>query len=97
MSEVLFDPDKVMYEYNTGEMVVFDQHTGSYAYLKNPWWKQTKPTAIISHAEFESKHGELAHAMHDYNDTHCAECGKYRPGDERVRAGMKCGFCAYGG
>ena len=26
----------------------------------------------------------------------CPECGQVRAGDERVRAGMKCGFCAYG-
>lgn len=26
----------------------------------------------------------------------CPECGKPRPGDERVGAGMKCYFCAYG-
>jgi len=25
----------------------------------------------------------------------CPECGEDRPDDERVRAGMKCGFCAY--
>ncbi len=27
----------------------------------------------------------------------CPECGKERPGDERVAAGMKCGICAYAG
>lgn len=26
----------------------------------------------------------------------CPECGQVRPGDERVKAGMKCGFCALG-
>lgn len=26
----------------------------------------------------------------------CIECGEYRPDDERVKAGMKCGYCAYG-
>jgi len=25
----------------------------------------------------------------------CPECGVVRPGDERVKAGMKCGFCSY--
>lgn len=25
----------------------------------------------------------------------CPECCQPRPGDERVKAGMKCGFCAY--
>ena len=25
----------------------------------------------------------------------CQECGQHRPGDDRVKAGMKCGFCAY--
>lgn len=24
----------------------------------------------------------------------CPECGQVRPGDERVKAGMKCGICA---
>ena len=27
----------------------------------------------------------------------CGECGEPRPDDDRVKAGMKCGFCAYGG
>lgn len=26
----------------------------------------------------------------------CPECGEFRPDDDRVQAGMKCGFCAYG-
>jgi len=26
----------------------------------------------------------------------CPECGEERPDDERVRAGIKCGRCAYG-
>ena len=26
----------------------------------------------------------------------CPECGEHRPGDARVKAGMKCGLCAYG-
>ena len=26
----------------------------------------------------------------------CGECGEERPDDDRVKAGMKCGFCAYG-
>ena len=26
----------------------------------------------------------------------CPECGEERPDDDRVKAGMKCGFCAYG-
>lgn len=25
----------------------------------------------------------------------CPECEEHRPEDERVKAGMKCGFCAY--
>ena len=25
----------------------------------------------------------------------CPECGNHRPGDARVKAGMKCGLCAY--
>jgi hypothetical protein len=27
----------------------------------------------------------------------CLECGKIRPDDDRVKAGMKCSYCAYGG
>ncbi len=27
---------------------------------------------------------------------HCGECGEERPDDDRVKAGMKCGLCAYG-
>jgi len=26
----------------------------------------------------------------------CLECGELRPDDERVKAGMKCSYCAYG-
>lgn len=26
----------------------------------------------------------------------CGECGEERTDDDRVKAGMKCGFCAYG-
>jgi len=26
----------------------------------------------------------------------CPECGEYRPDDDRVKNGMKCGQCAYG-
>lgn len=26
----------------------------------------------------------------------CPECGQCRPDDERVEAGMKCWYCAYG-
>lgn len=26
----------------------------------------------------------------------CFECGEHCPDDERVKAGMKCGRCAYG-
>ena len=26
----------------------------------------------------------------------CGECGEHRPDDDRVKAGMKCRFCAYG-
>jgi len=26
----------------------------------------------------------------------CSECLEHRPGDERVEAGYKCNFCAYG-
>ena len=26
----------------------------------------------------------------------CPECGDYKPEDERVQQGMKCGQCAYG-
>jgi len=26
----------------------------------------------------------------------CPECGQFRPDDERVKAGMKCSYCAYG-
>lgn len=26
----------------------------------------------------------------------CPECEEHRPDDDRVAAGMKCGFCAYG-
>ena len=25
----------------------------------------------------------------------CPECGEHRPDDNRVKAGMKCGHCAY--
>ena len=31
----------------------------------------------------------------EYTSTICTECGKDRPGDERVVAGMKCAPCAY--
>ena len=27
---------------------------------------------------------------------YCPECGEYKPDDERVQEGMKCGPCAYG-
>lgn len=27
----------------------------------------------------------------------CPECNDYYPDDERVKAGMKCGYCAYSG
>ena len=29
-------------------------------------------------------------------DEFCPECQQHRPDDERVKAGMKCGECAYG-
>ena len=32
----------------------------------------------------------------DYKGLICPECGEYRPDDERVKNGMKCGQCAYG-
>lgn len=28
--------------------------------------------------------------------TRCPECQELRPDDDRVKAGMKCGVCAYG-
>lgn len=31
-----------------------------------------------------------------YDGPICSECGEVRLDDERVLAGMKCGFCAYG-
>jgi hypothetical protein len=42
---------------------------------------------------------ELAQALlilEDELPNNCPECGEYRPDDERVKMGMKCGHCAYG-
>ena len=46
-------------------------------------------------------HGRLDEAVRDLQRAVdsvdvCPECGKSRREDDRVKAGMKCGFCAYG-
>lgn len=45
----------------------------------------------------------LERAMTDIEDFleasgyYCPECGEYRPDDDRVLEGMRCGHCVYGG
>lgn len=67
------------------------------------WW-------LISDEDYKAISKGLQDALH-YLDTGlhktdvipddfkfiCPECGEYRPDDERVKNGMKCRYCAYGG
>ena len=52
---------------------------------------------LFWHYEANSDWVKLIHILE--NDTFdpyvCPECGQYRPDDERVKVGMKCGQCSY--
>jgi hypothetical protein len=63
VSEVLFQPDEIIYRYSTGQRVQFDQHTGAYRVDGHR----------MGHEGFEVHHPELAHAMREYNRRHRRE------------------------
>jgi hypothetical protein len=67
------------------------------AYTNSDWNTVYAMTEDLSGCAYSRQNilGELADVVREQLEI-CPECGQHRPGDERVKAGMKCGLCAYG-
>lgn len=52
--------------------------------------------ALNGEEEYLAKKEIASEATKSNVNTVCPECGEKRPDDLRVKAGMKCGGCAYG-
>ncbi len=56
-------------------------------YLEGWYWVNSNEVGIFRCGLYE---------LEPPNDLLCRECGQERPDDDRVAAGMRCRFCAYG-
>ena len=67
------------------------------AYTNSDWNTVYAMTEDLSGCAYSRQNilGELADVVREQLEI-CSECGEHRPGDERVKAGIKCGLCAYG-
>ncbi len=81
--------------------VVIERHTFDTIEVEADNAEQAEEWAFMEEGKVVSSEGSPSTVQSiellDGDDDVCPECEQERPDDDRVKAGMKCGPCAYGG